>query len=163
MANIILQMQDIPLFTKYLFVFLLSMVPIIEQRGAIPLGFALGLDPIAIFFVSLAGSCVPVPFILWAFNSIYVWLHKFSFMHGFLRFVDSKIRKNTPKLEKYKEVGLILFVGIPLPTTGLWTGSAIAAFMGLGFWKSFACAAIGGVLSATAITIMMTLLGSLIV
>ena len=163
MTNFILEMQDIPLFTKYLFVFLLSMVPLIEQRGAIPLGYALGLDPIATFITSLAGSCVPVPFILWAFNSIYQWLHKFDFMSGFLRFVDHKIRKNTPKLEKYKEVGLILFVGIPLPTTGLWTGSAIAAFMGLSFWKSFACAAIGGVLSATAITIMMEILGSLII
>ncbi len=163
MQNIIDQMQGIPEYMKYLYVFLLSMVPLIEQRGAIPLGYALGLNPIAIFFTSLLGSCVPVPFILWAFNTIYAWMHKFAILKKFVEFVDRKIRKNSPKLEKYKELGLIVFVGIPLPTTGLWTGSAIAAFIGLGFWKSFACAAIGGLLSASIITLMMELLGKLLV
>jgi uncharacterized membrane protein len=75
--------------------------------------------------------------------------------------MDNKIRKNTPAIEKYKEAGLIIFVGIPLPTTGLWTGSVIAAALGLSFWKSFACTAVGGVISALAITVMM-LLGGLI-
>ena len=161
MANLFQSIQDSPILTKYLYVFLLSMVPLIEQRGAIPLGFALGLDPVATFFTSLAGSCVPVPFILWAFNAIYAWIHKFRVFGGLIRFMDNKIRKNTPSIEKYKEVGLIIFVGIPLPTTGLWTGSVIAAVLGLSFWKSFACTAIGGVISALAITIMM-LLGGLI-
>lgn len=155
------QIQDLPIAMKYLSVFVLSMVPIIEQRGAIPLGFALGLDPALIFICSLLGSYVPVPFILWAFNAIYAWMHKFKVFGGLVRFLDNKIRKNTPKIEKYKEVGLILFVGIPLPTTGLWTGSVVAAVLGLSFWKSFGCAAIGGILSAVAITAMM-LLGGMI-
>lgn len=146
---------------KYLSVLLLSMVPLIEQRGAIPLGFALGLDPALIFLTSLLGSYLPVPFILWAFNAIYGWMHNFKVFNGIVRFLDNKIRKNTPKIEKYKEVGLILFVGIPLPTTGLWTGSVVAAALGLSFWKSFTCAAIGGLLSAIAITAMM-LLGGMI-
>ncbi len=161
MQHLMETMQNLPEWNKYLYVFLLSMVPIIEQRGAIPLGFALGLHPIATLFISLAGSLVPSPFILWAFNAIYAWMHRFRIFAGFLKVVDGKIRKNTPKIEKYKELGLIVFVGIPLPTTGIWTGSAVAAFLGLNTWKSLLCALIGGTLSAIVITAMMWFLGGM--
>lgn len=70
----------------------------------------------------------------------------------FTNFVEKKVQKGSVKLEKYKEIGLITFVGIPLPTTGLWTGSAIAAFMGLNFKKSMVCVFLGGVISAALIT-----------
>jgi uncharacterized membrane protein len=163
MENLIEQLRNIPVPMKYLYVFLLSMVPLIEQRGAIPLGFAMGLNPAATLIVSLSGSLVPVPFILWFFTGVYRWMHGFRIFSGFVRFMDGKIRKNTPKLEKYKEIGLIIFVGIPLPTTGLWTGSMVAAFLGLSFWKSFICGVLGGLLSALAITIMILLLGGLFI
>jgi len=72
-------------------------------------------------------------------------------------FIDKKVQKGAKKVEGYMEVGLIAFVGIPLPTTGLWTGSAIAAFLGLDFKKSMACVFIGGVISATIIAILSVL------
>lgn len=131
------------------------MVPLIEQRGAIPVGvIGYGLDPILVFFVSLVGSFVPAPFIFIFFNKIFAWMKTKKFFDKFTHFVDNKIRKGAKKLEKYEEVGLITFVGIPLPTTGLWTGSAIAAFMGLNFKKSMVCVFIGGVISAILITIL---------
>ncbi|MBE6065124.1 COG2426 family protein [Clostridium cochlearium] len=138
---------------ELLTVFLMSAVPIVEQRGAIPMGiFAYNMNPILVLIVSFIGSLLPVPFILLLFNSIFKWMKKYKIFEPLNNIIENKIQKNTGKLEKYKEIGLIIFVGIPLPTTGLWTGSAVAAFMGLDFKKSFFCAMIGGLISAIVIT-----------
>ena len=72
----------------------------------------------------------------------------------FTNFVEKKVQKGSKQLEKYKEIGLTLFVGIPLPTTGLWTGSAIAAFLGLDFKKSMICVFLGGIISAVLIAVL---------
>ena len=138
---------------KYLIVFFMSMVPLIEQRGAIPVGiFVYNIDYFSVFFISLIGSFVPAPFIYLFFNRIFTWMKTISYFDRFTIFVDKKIRKNSKKLEKYEEIGLITFVGVPLPTTGLWTGSAVAAVLGLDFKKSMVCVFIGGVISAAIIT-----------
>jgi uncharacterized membrane protein len=81
-------------------------------------------------------------------------MKKYKFFDPINNIIENKIRKNSGKMEKYKEIGLITFVAIPLPTTGLWTGSAIAAFLGLDFKKSLLCTSIGGILSAFIITIL---------
>lgn len=136
-------------------VFLLSMVPLIEQRGAIPLGILVyQINPFLIFILSLLGSFVPAPFIYLFFNAIFEWMKKIRQLNKFTNFIDKKVQHGSKKLEKYKEIGLITFVGIPLPTTGLWTGTAISAFMGLDFKKSMVCVFIGGVISATIITLL---------
>ncbi|WP_246582793.1 COG2426 family protein [Clostridium mobile] len=137
-----------------LIVFFMSAVPIIEQRGAIPYGiFIANMDPSLVFLISFLGSLLPVPFILLLFNYIFKWMKKYKFFDPLNNIIENKIRKNTGKMEKYKELGLITFIAIPLPTTGLWTGSAIAAFLGLDFKKSFLCAALGGIISAALITL----------
>ena len=134
------------------------MVPLIEQRGAIPLGvIAYDLNPFLIFFVSLIGSIIPAPFIFLFFNKILAWMKTVKQFDKITNFIDKKVQKGAKKVEGYMEVGLITFVGIPLPTTGLWTGSAIAAFLGLDFKKSMACVFIGGVISATIIAILSVL------
>ncbi len=129
------------------------MVPLIEQRGAIPIGI-LGykLNPALVFIVSLLGSFVPAPFIFLFFNKILAWMKKAKFLPKFTDFIEKKVQKGAKKVEKYMEIGLTLFVGIPLPTTGLWTGTAIAAFLGLDFKKSMLCVFLGGVISAILIT-----------
>ncbi|MCY6371291.1 COG2426 family protein [Clostridium ganghwense] len=135
-------------------VFLLSAVPIVEQRGAIPLGIiGYELTPSKVFLISFLGSMLPVPFILLLFNKIFAWMKKYKFFSGINQFIEKKINKNSAKMEKYKEIGLITFIAIPLPTTGVWTGSAVAAFLKLDFKKSVLCAAIGGLISAVLITI----------
>jgi uncharacterized membrane protein len=129
------------------------MVPLIEQRGAIPIGtIAYNINPFLVFFVSLIGSFVPAPFVYFFFNKILAWMKTIKAFDKFTNFVDKKIQKGAKKIEKYTELGLITFVGIPLPTTGLWTGSAIAAFLGLDFKKSMVCVFLGGVISAAIIT-----------
>ena len=139
----------------WLWIFFGSAIPLTEQRAMIPLGILLyHLDPKMVFLVSFLGSLLPVPFVLLLFNKIFNWLKKYNQFDWFTNFLEKKIRKNTGNMEKYKEIGLIIFIAIPLPTTGLWTGSAIAAFLGLDFKKSFFCATIGGIISAFIITIV---------
>ncbi|NLC68145.1 MAG: small multi-drug export protein [Clostridiaceae bacterium] len=134
---------------------LFSAVPLLEQRAAIPVAILIyDLHPVTALIISFLGSLVPVPFVLLLFNIVFEWLKKFKFLKWFNDFVEYKVRKGSAKVEKYKEIGLILFVAVPLPTTGLWTGSAIAAFLGLDFKKSFLCVALGGIISAIAITII---------
>ncbi|KAJ53223.1 putative membrane protein [Clostridium tetanomorphum] len=136
-------------------VFIMSAVPVLEQRGAIPLGILYyNMNPALIFLVSFLGSLLPVPFILLLFNSIFKWMKKYKIFDSINNLIENKIRKNTGKIEKYKEIGLITFVAIPLPTTGLWTGSAVAAFLGLDFKKSLLCTTIGAIISAFLITIL---------
>ncbi len=134
---------------------LISAVPIFEQRAAIPIAILVyGFNPLAAFLISFLGSLLPVPFVLLLFNIVFDWMKRFKFLSWFNNFIEHKVRRGSAKIEKYKEIGLIIFVAIPLPTTGLWTGSAIAAFLGLDFKKSFLCIALGGVISAIAITII---------
>jgi uncharacterized membrane protein len=141
----------------------ISAVPLIEQRGAIPIGILVyKYHPLVVSVTSFLGSLVPVPFILLLFNIIFEWMKKYNFLKWFNDFVENKVRKGSTKVAKYKEIGLIIFVAIPLPTTGLWTGSASAAFLGLDFKKSFLCIALGGIISAIAITIMSLLFPALL-
>ena len=131
------------------------MVPLIEQRGSIPVGIiGYHLNPWLVFLVCLFGSFVPMPFIYLFFNKILDFMKKIKQLKKFTDFIENKVQKGSKKMEKYKEIGLIAFVGIPLPTTGLWTGTAVAAFMGLDFKKSMGCVFIGGILSAIIITII---------
>ena len=111
--------------------------------------------------MSLAGSILPVPFILLLFNQIYQWLLKWQFFDRVVKHIDKKIAKNQATFEKYEELALIIFIAIPLPTTGLWTGSAIASFLKLDFKKSLFCAVLGGIVSATIITALCVLIPGL--
>lgn len=136
-------------------VFLLSMVPLIEQRGAIPLGILLHqMNPFAVFAISFLGSLVPVPFILFFFSYIFEWLGKTRILRWFYDFIDKKVQKGRDKVERYEKWGLILFVAIPLPTTGLWTGSAVAAFLRMDKRKAALYIIAGGFISAVVITVL---------
>ncbi|MBU3193161.1 COG2426 family protein [Clostridium algidicarnis] len=148
-------------FSQLLKVFIFSAIPLTEQRAAIPIGIAqYGLDPVATMIASFLGSLLPVPFILLLFNVIFKWMKKYKFFNPLNKIIEGKIQKGSGKMEKYKELGLIIFIGIPLPTTGLWTGSAVAAVLGLDFKKSMLCAAIGGLMSAIIVTLITISVGS---
>lgn len=150
----------------YAIITFISAVPLIEQRGSIPIGILLyDLNPFMVLITCLLGSLIPSPIILLLFNPIFNWLKKFKSLNWFTNFVEKKLQKNTPQLEKYKEIGLIIFIGIPLPTTGVWTGSAVAAVLGLNMKKSLLCAFLGTLISALILTILSwaapTILGSI--
>lgn len=129
------------------------MVPLIEQRGAIPVGIILqNLNPIVVFIVSLLGSTVPAPFIYLLFNKILAWMKTIKKFDKISGFIERKVQKGAKSMEGKTEAALIIFVGIPLPGTGLWTGSAIASFVGMKFKKSMICVFVGGIISALIIT-----------
>ena len=137
---------------RELCVFFCSMLPIIECRGAIPLGFALGLPWWQTALISMAGNLLPVPFILLFIRAVLKWMRgcRVKFFNKIAAWLDRKIEKHKGTIEKYSYWGVMIFVGIPLPGTGAWTGSLIAAVLGLDWKKSF-LAACGGVVMATVI------------
>ena len=119
----------------YLIVFLISMVPLIELRGAIPYGLALagqfGLSPYMIYAIAIVGNCLPVPFILFFIKHILTWMQgcRVKLFNRVSNWVVGKAQKNSVKVQRFAVVGLFLFVAIPLPGTGAWTGSLVAAML----------------------------------
>lgn len=112
---------------KLLLTFLSSMVPVIELRGALPFGVGLGLDPWVALVVSILGNMVPVPFIILFIRYILDWMKRFEKFRKIAEKLESKAKKHEGKIEKYEALGLFFLVAIPLPGTGAWTGSLVAA------------------------------------
>ena len=126
-------------------VFFCSMIPIIELRGAILLGASLGLPWWQNYLISIVGNFIPVPFILLFINTILRWMShsRVKFFNKVANWLYSKAEKNREKIEKYAFWGVALFVAIPLPATGAWTGSLVAAVFNMKFRKSMLSAIIG--------------------
>ena len=145
---------------RELCVFFCSMLPIIECRGAVPLGWGLGLPWWQTALFSIAGNLLPVPFILLFIRAILKWMResRVKFFSGIAAWLDRKIEKHKGTIEKYSYWGLVLFVAIPLLGTGAWTGTLIASVLGLEPKKSF-LAAVLGVLGATTIMTVISYCG----
>ncbi len=142
---------------KPLIVILISMLPIVELRGAIPV--AIGLLDMHWFEAALyaiLGNMLPIPFVLLFMGWFTEQLNKWEPTKKFLNWLFARTRKKSEVIQKYEEIGLTLFIAIPLPVTGAWTGSLAAYIFGLKFWKSMACA-LGGVLIASVVVTIMTL------
>lgn len=115
---------------KAISTFLISMVPVIELRGAIPAGFASGLDIGTATVLSIIGNMIPVPFIILFIRKIFEWMKKKSKkLNKLVAYFENKAQKHRGKVEKYKFWGLLILVAIPLPGTGAWTGALVAAMM----------------------------------
>lgn len=139
------------MFINYLIVFLISMVPIVELRGAIPVAVGMGLDPVISYIVCIVGNMLPVPIIYFFARKVLLWGKDKKFIGKFFTFCIEKGEKGGKKLQAKAGNGLfialMLFVGIPLPGTGAWTGTLAASFLDMGFKKSV-IAVLGGVLLA---------------
>ena len=105
----------------------IAMIPIIELRGAIPLGIAMDLNPIYVYLSCLIGSSiVSIPVVL-VFRQVIDYLRHRKYFNIVIRWVDAKIESRAKKLKAASILGLIVFVGVPLPTTGSWSGAALAS------------------------------------
>ncbi len=123
-------------------VFLLSLMPIIELRGGILAAKLLHLDMLRAFSICLVGTLLPTPFILLFINKIFDWMRNTRFVKLVDR-LEAKGRSKFDKINRYKTVGLMIFVAIPLPGTGAWTGSLAAALMKMDFKSAMLSVALG--------------------
>lgn len=118
-------------------VFLTSMIPVVELRGALPLAINLFHIPwYKAFLISFIGNIIPVPFILVFLRPITNLLCKINTFKKFFDWLFERTRKKSSVIEKYEELGLMIFVAIPLPGTGAWTGALLAYLMDIDFKKS---------------------------
>ena len=112
------------------FLFALSMVPVIELRGAVPLGVAMDLPLWMVLAVSVLGNMVPVPFIILFIRYIFAWLRKKSaFFENLVSKLEHRAQEKAKLLYRYELLGLFILVAIPLPGTGAWTGALVAALL----------------------------------
>ena len=136
------------LFGKIFMTFLISMVPVLELRGAIPIGVAHGLDYRIAIAVSILGNLVPVPFIVRFIRKIFAWLRtKSERLNGFVTRMEQRALKKSDTVRRARFWGLFLFVAIPLPGTGAWTGTLAGSILDMKF-KDVVKACMGGVLLA---------------
>ena len=134
-------------------VFIVSLLPILELRGGILVGFLLGMDLLPSFIIAFIGNIIPVPFILIFIKFIFKKLKK-TRMKGFIEKIENKAMSKSDQIQKYAYLGLFLFVGIPLPGTGAWTGSLIAALLEMDNKKSFGIIVLGVIMAGIIISIL---------
>ena len=143
---------------KELVTVIIATLPIAELRGAIPWALAGppvggGLSvPVAVFF-AIIGNMIPVFPLLLFFDKIYKLLKRYPFFDRFFNWIFTRTRKKGKLIEKYEFWGLVVFVGIPLPVTGAWTGTLAAFLFGINFWKSVLAIILGLLMSATIVTL----------
>ncbi|WP_367118200.1 COG2426 family protein [uncultured Clostridium sp.] len=142
-------------FGKEILVFIISLMPILELRGGLLAAALLGLDPIPSYIISIIGNLLPIPFILLLINKILDWMRKSKHFKGIANWLDKKVEKHKGQIEKYGYLGIVLFVGIPLPGTGAWTGSLIASVLEMDKKKTF-LAVLAGVFLASIIMMVIS-------
>ncbi|MFH1460779.1 MAG: small multi-drug export protein [Candidatus Omnitrophota bacterium] len=137
-------------------VIILSAMPVSELRGAIPLGIVLNLTPIKVFLLSILGNMTPVLPLLYLLEPVSERLRKFGIARKFFDWLFARTKKRADLIEKYELLGLALFVAVPLPMTGAWTGCIAASLFKLNKKRSF-FAVFAGVLIAAMIVMSVTL------
>jgi uncharacterized membrane protein len=144
---------------RELIVVLIAMLPIFELRGALPVAINVFHFPwYYAFLLAVAGNLLPVPFLLLFLNSIARVLRRFAIFDRLLNWIFTRTRRKGQIVEKYERVGMAIFVGIPLPLTGAWTGAILAVLLGMKFKSAF-LSITAGVLIAGVIVLCLSLLG----
>lgn len=133
--------------------FLVSMLPIVELRGAIPYGIGVGLPWPEVYLLAVTGNLVPIVPILLFLGPVSGWLTRIPGFGRFFEWVFERTRRRSGVVERYGPWGLALFVAVPLPITGAWTGAAAAYLFGFPFRRSFPAIAGGVLLAGVVVTL----------
>ena len=138
-------------FKQYIIIFLISMVPLIELRGAIPYAIGFGLPVLPSYIICIVGNMIPVPFIFFFARKVLEWGADKPVIGKFFKFCLEKGHKGGEKLQEKAGrglfVALLLFVGIPLPGTGAWTGTLAASLLDMDFRSSVIAVLLGVILA----------------
>lgn len=124
-------------------IFIISMVPILELRGGLLVASLLDVSIVTAIPICIIGNIIPIPFILLFIKQIFKWLKRIKFFKKFIEKLESRAMGKSDSIKKYEFWGLVLFVGIPLPGTGAWTGSLIAALLDIDFKKAILAELLG--------------------
>lgn len=124
-------------------VFIISMCPFLELRGGLLAASLLKVPILKAIPISIIGNIVPIPFILFFIRAIFAWMKKFKIFRGLIERLEKRAMSKSGKVTQYEFMGLVLFVGIPLPGTGAWMGSLIAALLEMDIKKAVVAELIG--------------------
>lgn len=149
--------------SKEVVVFIISMIPILELRGGLIVSQLLQIPITTAIPLCIIGNIIPIPFILLFIKQIFKWMKKIKLFRGLIERMENRAMSKSDNIKKYEFWGLVLFVGIPLPGTGAWTGSLIAALLEVDFKKAI-LAELLGIAIATVIMSFLSygLLGALV-
>ncbi|MBE6152848.1 MAG: small multi-drug export protein [Firmicutes bacterium] len=134
-------------FGKEIIIFVVSLMPILELRGGLIAATLLHVNPVIAFIICLIGNMIPIPFILWGITPLFNKLKTLKKVDKWVEKLEKRALKKKDKIEKAEFWGLMLFVGIPLPGTGAWTGCLIAALLNMNKKKSLFAACLGVLLA----------------
>ena len=138
---------------KVIGIFLISLLPVIELRGSILVGYYKGLPWYTNMITSIIGNLLPVPFILLFVVKVFEFMKKRNIMVGFIEKIEKRAMSRSDSIANKEFIGLMLFVAIPLPGTGAWTGALIAALLQFNRKKSFMYICIGVLIAASLVTL----------
>ena len=141
-------------YGRELIVFIISMCPILELRGGLIAASLLKMNPILSYIICIIGNILPIPFILWFITPIFNYLKRTKLLRGLVTKLENKAIKKKDQIERLQYVGLLLFVGIPLPGTGAWTGCLIAALLNMDKKKAMLYAIMGVVMAGIIMMIL---------
>lgn len=134
--------------------FLVGMTPVLELRGAIPLGVAAGLPPLTACAAAILGNIVPVPFIMLLVRRVFRWLRKTAFLGPKIDWLERRAHLKGRLVRRYRLPGLLLLVAVPLPGTGAWTGALVVTLLDIRLRHAFPAIAAGVVIAGVLITLL---------
>lgn len=149
--------------SREIVIFIISMIPILELRGGLLVASLLDVSITTAIPICIVGNIIPIPFILLFIKQIFKWLKKIKLFRGIIERLEARAMGKSDTIRKYEFWGLVLFVGIPLPGTGAWTGSLIAALLDVDFKKAVVAELLGIIIATVIMSIVSYgLLGALI-
>ena len=140
------------LFRAVCMTFLISMVPVLELRGAIPVGVAGGLSPLAAMCIATAGNLLPVPFLILFTRRVFHWLKAKGTLRILVEKLETRAAEKSRVVLKYAWWGLCILVAIPLPGTGAWTGALVAAVLNMRLKSAMPAIAVGVIIAGFIVT-----------
>ena len=140
---------------KFIMTFLISTLPVVELRFGLPYGILTGLSLPVAMLAAILGNMLPVPFIIVFIEQVFIWLRKhLPKIDSFITKMEKKAEAKEDLIDRYGALGLILIVAIPLPGTGAWTGSLVAALLKMKLRKAIPCIYLGIVIAAILMTVI---------